>query len=84
MRLPHVQGWVDPYQERVSQGAGRTASAAKDKGVLIEPGDVFFADAPTPRPLFRLGFLSIPAQKIDDGIAKLADVMRSMDKATRS
>ena len=58
------------------------AAAAKATGVLVEPGDVFFADARTPCPYFRLGFLSIPAQKIECGIAQLSGVLRSMIAAT--
>jgi GntR family transcriptional regulator/MocR family aminotransferase len=50
------------------------AAAAERRGVLIEPGDVFFAaaaDAPTR--YARLGFAAIPSARIDDGIRALAD-----------
>jgi GntR family transcriptional regulator/MocR family aminotransferase len=51
------------------------ASAAARRGVLIEPGEVFFAaragtDAPANHA--RLGFASIDAMRIEPGIAALA------------
>jgi GntR family transcriptional regulator/MocR family aminotransferase len=49
------------------------ARAAARRGVLIEPGDVFFADAATaPRTFARLGFASIATDRIDGGVAALA------------
>ena len=51
------------------------AENAARKGVLIEPGDVFFVadkDAPVPANYARLGFASIDASRIDAGIATLA------------
>ena len=50
------------------------AAAAQQQGVLVEPGDVFFA-AEAPRCNFmRLGFSSIVAERIEPGIRALADV----------
>lgn len=52
------------------------ARVAQERGVLIEPGDVFFmADRP-PHNYFRLGFSSIPAQNIEPGIALLGACIR--------
>jgi GntR family transcriptional regulator/MocR family aminotransferase len=51
------------------------AAAAARRGVLIEPGDVFFVDerdARAPRNYARLGFASIDAARIEPGIATLA------------
>lgn len=51
------------------------AEAAARRGVLIEPGDVFFADIggrSVPRNYARLGFASIDTARIDPGIATLA------------
>jgi GntR family transcriptional regulator/MocR family aminotransferase len=51
------------------------AEAAARRGVLIEPGDVFFVGTPgqpTPANYARLGFASIDAARIDPGIALLA------------
>jgi GntR family transcriptional regulator/MocR family aminotransferase len=53
------------------------AAAAQRCGVLIEPGDVFFAadgaGAPAPRNYARLGFASIATERIEPGIAALAE-----------
>jgi GntR family transcriptional regulator/MocR family aminotransferase len=51
------------------------AEAAARRGVLIEPGDVFFAadaGASVPAHYARLGFASIEAARIEPGIAALA------------
>lgn len=57
------------------------AETAKRHGILIEPGDVFFmADAP-PRNFFRLGFSSIPTDRIEPGIAELAKLIRQSKAA---
>jgi GntR family transcriptional regulator/MocR family aminotransferase len=61
------------FPERVDTRA--VAAAAAQRGVLIEPGDVFFAapgDQPVPLNFARLGFASIDAARIDAGIATLA------------
>ena len=49
------------------------AVAAARRGVLIEPGDVFFAgDGPPPLGYARLGFAAIATARIEAGIAALA------------
>ncbi len=48
------------------------AASARERGVLIEPGEVFFNAARPPRNFFRLGFSSIAAVRIEPGIAELA------------
>ena len=50
------------------------AADAAQRGVLIEPGDVFFdaAAGDVPRCYARLGFASIDASRIEPGIAALA------------
>lgn len=47
------------------------AAAAAARSVLIEPGAVFFERPPDPCRYFRLGYSSIAAQDIPDGIAQL-------------
>jgi len=47
-------------------------------GVLIEPGGVFFAEDAPPRHCFRLGFSSIPADRIEPGIRLLADALHGL------
>lgn len=56
--------------------SARLAAEAAVCGVLIEPGDIFFADSCGPRNFIRLGFGSIPTERIDDGLRRLAGVLR--------
>ena len=56
------------------------AERAAERGVLIEPGDVFFQADPPAGHFVRLGFQCIPAQVIDEGIASLAGVILDMQK----
>ncbi len=48
---------------------------ARGQGVLIEPGDVFFADAEAGRSSFRLGFASIQTARIEAGLARLGSLL---------
>ncbi len=57
------------------------AIAARDAGVLIEPGDVFFQRNDPPRNVFRLGFSSIPVTRIDQGIDILGSIAAKLDRA---
>ena len=52
------------------------AEAAARRGVVIEPGDVFFAASDPPCVFARLGFASIDAARIDAGLAELAAALR--------
>lgn len=69
--MPHggasiwVQGpaWLD---------GNELALTARRSGVLIEPGQVFFAMPPYPCPFFRLRLSSIALEKIDAGIQALS------------
>ncbi len=54
------------------------ARAALEDGVVIEPGAVHFFGPERPRNTFRLGFSSIPAEKIAPGIEKLAQIVDRM------
>ncbi|MEE9453373.1 MAG: PLP-dependent aminotransferase family protein [Paracoccaceae bacterium] len=47
------------------------------KGVLIEPGNPFFEGENTPTNFFRLGYSSISASKIPEGVARIAQAMRA-------
>ncbi len=55
---------------------GLDASALADdllaQGVMIEPGAPFFDRAEGPVPFFRLGYSSIPVERIPEGIARIA------------
>lgn len=54
------------------------AKQATEHGVLIEPGDVFFAATRNTGNFIRLGYQSIPADRIDQGIKALAEAMHSL------
>ncbi|HSG96209.1 MAG TPA: PLP-dependent aminotransferase family protein, partial [Afifellaceae bacterium] len=45
---------------------------ARERGVLVERGDVFFAADPKPKNVMRLGISSIAEDKIEPGIKELA------------
>lgn len=44
----------------------------RQRGVLIEPGQSFFGGPNRPHNYYRLGYSSIPASRIADGLAELA------------
>jgi GntR family transcriptional regulator/MocR family aminotransferase len=57
----------------------RLAEAALARGVVIEPGDVFFKEtADMPMNTMRLGYNSIGPDRIDAGIETLARVVREL------
>lgn len=56
------------------------AAYAAERGVLIEPGDVFFQAEQPSSHFVRLGFQSISARVIDEGIATLGAVITDMQK----
>ena len=51
--------------------ARSAAVRAQAAGVLIEPGDVFFANPQDGKSYFRLGFSSIRTDRIREGLARL-------------
>jgi GntR family transcriptional regulator/MocR family aminotransferase len=61
-----------------SLDSGKFAERAAAAGVLIEPGDVFFAAEAPPRNCFRIGFSSIAADRIERGIEILTEVLGDM------
>lgn len=66
--------WVRGPEGLDSRALAERAQAA---GVLIEPGDVFFQSATPPLHCLRLGFASIPSQKIEPGIRLLAGLVHA-------
>lgn len=80
-RLPTFGGtayWVRGPETLDARELNRRAAA---KGIYFEPGDInFMSDAP-PRNYFRLGFSSIPAERIEPGIRTLADMVAQMQTA---
>jgi len=50
----------------------------RTRGVLIEPGAAFFGGDHPPRRFFRLAYSSIPASRIETGVAHIAAAMREL------
>ncbi|MGT2488341.1 hypothetical protein ACU4GA_25220 [Methylobacterium oryzae CBMB20] len=48
---------------------------ARARGVLIEPGDIFYADPEAGQACFRLGFASIRTDRIEAGLTRLAELV---------
>jgi GntR family transcriptional regulator/MocR family aminotransferase len=60
---------------------GELARTAAARGVLVEPGDVFFLRPPYPCPHVRLRLSSIAPGRIEPGIAALAEAVRDLARA---
>ena len=84
----HLPGWA----ERPSFGgsaywltgpagfdAEKLAELALAQGIVIEPGAIFFADPGAGARHLRLGFSSIPADRIAPGIERLVGLCRTLD-----
>jgi GntR family transcriptional regulator/MocR family aminotransferase len=56
----------------------RLAARALEDGVLIEPGTPFYIDPEEGRRRFRLGFSSIPGERIGEGIRRLRAAIEAM------
>lgn len=52
------------------------ARSLRADSVLIEPGAPFFAGQQVPRQFYRLGYSSIPAERIGEGLARIATALR--------
>jgi GntR family transcriptional regulator/MocR family aminotransferase len=55
----------------------RIAQDLRATSVLIEPGAPFFSGPDRPKQFYRLAYSSIPAARIPDGIAHLAQALRA-------
>ncbi|MEM7545269.1 MAG: PLP-dependent aminotransferase family protein [Pseudomonadota bacterium] len=67
--------WVEGPK---SVNARDLARAALAEGVVIEPGDVFFAGPNPPQQFFRLGLSIIPEVRVEEGIRRLAAVAKAV------
>jgi GntR family transcriptional regulator/MocR family aminotransferase len=56
----------------------KLASRALEEGVLIEPGMPFYIDPEEGRRRFRIGFSSIPAERIAEGVRRLRSAIDGM------
>ena len=74
-RVPSFGGTSFWVEGPAGLDAGRLARAARDEGIVIEPGAVHFLAKPPPRNFFRLGFSAIPTERIEPGIELLADLI---------
>jgi GntR family transcriptional regulator/MocR family aminotransferase len=52
------------------------AKEALQKGLIIQPGRVFFSSRSAPANYFRLGFSAIPIERIEPGIAILTSLIK--------
>jgi len=82
-RMPEGVEWTEPqggFSLLVTLPAGYDAAAllpkAIERGVAFTPGAVFFLEGAGERTL-RLSFSSVPAARIDDGIRRLADLIKA-------
>lgn len=55
------------------------AKGLAESGVLIEPGAAFFQDPNPPQEYYRLAYSSIPEARISDGIARIAEAIKTQD-----
>lgn len=62
----------------------RLAAEALDRGVVIERADYTYLTDPPPLRYFRLGFSAITADAIEEGIARLAPLVRARRGAERA
>lgn len=65
--------WVRGPEGMDSEDLGRKL---RDQSVIIEPGGVFFNKPVLPCPYFRLGYSSIPDQRIRSGIEIIGETAR--------
>ena len=63
--------------------AAELADEAEKKGVLIEPGAVFFGPGRPVRNCFRLGFASIAPARVEPGIELLAEAFHVLEKSIK-
>lgn len=83
----HLPGWVDEAAQGGSSfwlegppslDGAKLAERALEDGIVIEPGDIYFADRRAGRNFVRLGFSSIPEERIAPGVERLAAIARRM------
>jgi GntR family transcriptional regulator/MocR family aminotransferase len=78
-RTPTFGGTAYWVQGPPSLDARTLQRRAEREEILIEPGDVFFQRDPPPLNYFRLGFSSIPTDRIEEGIRRLAVLIRALE-----
>lgn len=65
---------------RAPEGVDASALAERLRAdsVLIEPGAPFFGGREVPRNFYRLGYSSIPSERIGEGVARIAAALKEM------
>lgn len=53
-------------------------AVAEERGILIEPGDIFFHTEDPPRNSFRVGFSAAPQRSVEPGIRILGELAREL------
>lgn len=60
----------------------RLCAEAEKQGILIEPVDHYFGGSGDVPPCFRVGVSSLPLEQIRPGIARLADLIKTLSSET--
>lgn len=76
-----AQGGSSVWLSAAGTDSAELAERLHAHSVLIEPGAVFFEDPPSPCPLFRLGYASIAANLIPDGVKLIDQMARELARA---
>ncbi len=76
-RIPSFGGTSYWVKGPAGLDSGAVALAARAKGILIEPGRIYFGGAERPSNYFRLAFSSINESKIEAGIKLLAETIHT-------
>jgi len=71
-RMPTFGGTSYWIRGPADLDARRLAARAAEQGIFFEPGDVNFLSERPPLHCFRLGYSSIPVERIEPGIRRLA------------
>ena len=74
-RMPTFGGTSYWVQGPKGLDADRLAESALDEGLVIEPGRINYSAPDAPGNTLRLGFSSIPLERIEPGIALLAELI---------
>jgi GntR family transcriptional regulator/MocR family aminotransferase len=74
-KVPSIGGtsfWIKGPKELDAEALAKTAD---EHGLIIEPGRINFLERNAPNNFFRLGFSSIPIERIEPGIKLLAKLI---------
>ncbi|WP_120498875.1 PLP-dependent aminotransferase family protein [Kiloniella sp. EL199] len=69
--------WVEGFKNLDSK---ELLQKALKKGVVLEPGTIYYFDAIPPKHYFRLGFTAVKRTSIKDGLKQLRSTLSELDK----